>query len=315
MNINRKIYLLILLILITGSIAVLATAGPPQDIYVLLAIDNGNPKTGKQHDLDKERIVGLMVNRVVSMLEKEKLGTTISIDELLSNDRELTAANIFDWLRRINPGPDDVVFVYFSGHGGADGEGAQERFLHLEGGKTYRKELVKIMEELKCRLKILITETDSAGPPVTQPRRSTNTRRFVGVSTNAPLTRTDVLRQLFFEHKGFLNVTSTSLGHIAIGNSLDGGWFTLALMKAIAPIRSPDFSKVDRNPQDGFVSWEEVFELTKEYLNEHYKANESNFSPGLKERFERLGQTTQTPEVLSEFPKRIRQESSLNHGK
>lgn len=303
MNHNKQIFLLILLILITGSIAVSAPAGPPQDIYVLMAIDNGNPQTSERHSLDRNRIEGLMLTKVVSMLEKEGLGTTISIDELLSNERELTAANILDWLRKVNPGPDDVVFVYFSGPGGADKEGAKERFLKVRGDNLYRKELVKIMEGLSCRLKILITEVDSSGPPVTQPRRSTNTRRFVGVSTHDPLTQTDVLRQLFFEHKGFLNLTATSLGHFAMGSATDGGWFTKALIDGMLPV---DLSKVDRNPQNGFVSWEEVFELTKEYLNEHYKANEPNFSERLREMLEQRNQTTQTPEVLSHFPKRIR---------
>ena len=302
MNRNKQIHLLILLILITISIAVSAPAGTPQDIYVLLAIDNGNAKTGSQHMVDKDRIEVLMANRVVSTLKKERLGTTISIDELLSNDRELTAASILDWLRRVNPEPDDVVFVYFSGHGGADKTGAQERFLLLEDGKTYRKEIVKAMEALNCQLKILITDTDSTGPPTAKPKRATNTRRYVGLSTHATLTETDVLRQLFFEHKGFLNLTATSLGHSALADGSHGGWFTMALMRAMF---SADLSKVDRNPQDGFVSWEEVFELTKEYLHEHYQVDESNFPPRMKERLERLNQTTQTPEVLSDFPKRI----------
>ena len=306
MNPNKQIHLWILLILIVGFITVSAATASAQDIHVLIASDDVDPMMGEQYEADKQKIVRLMENNVVSMLEKERLGTTISIDELLSSDDELTADNILGWLRRVNPGPDDVVFVYFSGHGGADIEGAKERFLrvqNVQGGNLYRKELVKIMEGLNCRLKILITETGSSGPQGTKPRRSTNTRRFVGVSTHTPLTQTDVLRQLFFEHKGFLNLTATRLGHFAIGNINDGGWFTEALIKGMLP---PDLSEVDRNPQDGFVSWEEVFELTKEYLNKHYKANESNFSPLSRESLQQRNQTTQIPEVLSDFPKQIR---------
>ena len=303
---NKQIYLLILLILITGAIAVSAPAEPPQDIYVLIAADNDNPVMGERHEIDQQKIVTLMESSLLSMLEKEELGTTINIDELRSSDEGLTAANILDWLRRVNPGPDDVVFVYFSGSGAADEDGEKERFLLVTGDKTddklYRKELVKIMDGLNCRLKILITEVGSLGPPATQPRRSTNTRRLIGVSTHAPLTQTDVLRQLFFEHEGFLNLTATSLGHYALGSTIDGGWFTKALIDGMLPA---DLSKVDRNPQNGFVSWEEVFQLTKEYLNELYKANESKFSEELKEMLEECNQTTQTPEVLSHFPKSV----------
>ena len=287
-------------------VVVSVPAARTQDLHVLMVVQDGQPRTGRQHGVDKERIETLMQSSVRSMLAEEGLRATVSIDELLSNDRQLTKANIFGWLQGINPGPDDVVFVYYSGHGFADKTGAKERYIYVEDsedGKLYRKELVKAMEGLNCRLKILITDISSWGPPPPQTRHSTNTPRFVGVSSDAPLTQTDVLRQLFFEHKGFLNLTATSLGHVAMGQKDEGGYFTLALMKGIFP---DEISELDRNPQDGFVSWEEVFELTKGYLNKHYKANESAFSPRLRERLEQLGQTTQTPEVLSDFPKRIR---------
>lgn len=303
MNRNKQIHLWILLILIASSIAVSGAAELPQDIYVLLVIDNGNPTTGHQHETNKQRIETLMQRSVVSMLTEKGLRTTVSIDELLSNDRQVTKSNILGWLQEINPGPDDVVFVYFSGHGGADKTGAKERFFYVERNeKLYRKELVKAMEGLNCRLKILITATGSTGPPPTKPKPSTNTRRFVGVSTDAPLTQTDVLRQLFFEHKGFLNLTATSLGHVAMGSADEGGWFTKALIEGMLPA---ELSELDRNPQDGFVSWEEVFELTTVHLNHIYQASLANFSERLKERLQQPNQTTQTPEVLSDFPKRV----------
>ena len=70
-----------------------------------------------------------------------------------------------------------------------------------------------------------------------------------------------------------------------------------------------DMSEVDRNPEDGFVSWEEVFELKKKYLNDLYQTNSIEFSDRLKDRMQEIRQKTQVPEVLSDFLKRIRRNS------
>ena len=301
MNPKKKIYLWVaLVIFITGSITVSASALLTQDIHVLIVSDDGNPRTGKQHGADKDRIEGLMKSSVALMLEVENPAAMINIDELLSSDRQLTKNNIFGWLRNVNPGADDVVFVYFSGRGGADKTDAKERFLYgQDDEKLYRKEIATLMAGMQCRLKILITEAHSVGPPATTPMQSTNTRRTVDLGATATLTETDVLRQLFLEHKGFLNLTSTSLGYMSLGYESIGGYFTASLMNAIIP---DAFEDVDQFPQDGFVSWMEVFEFTKEDLSEFYEASAPDFLPSLKERLKRLNQTTQVPEVLSDFP-------------
>ena len=277
-------------VFVPAALAQNAPVNAPVNAHVLMVIDNGNPNTGKQHNVDKDRIEALMKNKVATMLEIERgKMSTVKMTELLSNDRQAKKDNIFNWLKDVNPDPDDIVFVYFSGHGGADKTGAQERYINLEGGKLYRKELVKAIEALPCRLKILITDACSAGPlaPETIP---------VFASQH------DVLRDLFLGHEGFLNLTSTSLGHVAAGDPSMGSYFTAALMDGILP---DDRNMVDKNPNDNFVSWEEVFEVATESLDEFFQANLPKFKKRMKERLKKINQKTQTPQALSEFPKRI----------
>ena len=300
MKLNKQIYLWVVLTVIVSCITVFVPTALAQNIHTLIVSDDGDPKTGNQYGADKDRIEGLMRSSVALMLEAERPGTTVNVDELLSKDGKLTANHIFGWLQEVNPEPDDVVFVHFSGRGGANKTGAKERFLYVQDDeKLYRKEIAALMERLQCRLKILITEVNSVGPPATKPMQATNTKRAADFSTTTTLTQADVLRQLFLEHEGFLNLTSTSLGYMSLGSELMGGYFTVSLMNAIIP---DAFEDVDQSPQDGFVSWEEVFEFTKEGLNEFYEVSEPDFLPSLKERLKRLNQTTQVPEVLSDFP-------------
>lgn len=288
MKAMKGLHLLLVLTVLFGIAAIFVPVTLAQNIHVLMVIDNGHPKTGTQHGKDKAAIEGLMNTKVSDMIEK--VGGKVNIDELLSNDRQVTRDKIFNWLKNVNPDPKDVVFVYFSGHGGADKTGSHARYITIQGNeKLYRKEVAKVVEALNCRLKILITDACSAGPLRTE-------------EIPIPSSDEDILRNLFLQHEGFLNLTSTSVGHVAFGDKTTGSYFTASLMEGIIP---GDLADVDRAPQDGFVSWEEVLTLTKEHLDDLYQANKPYFSTKVKQRMKRIGQTTQIPEALSPFPKPI----------
>lgn len=290
---NKQIRLWISLILIAGSIAVFVTAAPAQNIHVLMVIDDANPRTGSRHTVDRLRIEALMnigVRR--HMFEKQRPDATVKMTELRSKDNQAKMDNILNWLQNVNPATEDVVFVYFSGPGGIDEADAKRRFLILQNDeKLYRKEIATLIEGMQCRLKILVTDTYNA----------IDTRQLWDLVVDD--WTVDVLHNLFFEHEGFLNITSSAFGQIAISSSERGGYFTASLINGMFP---SDMRVIDRKPQDGFVSWEEVFEFTKEDMNYFYESSEPGFPSNLKETLQQRNQTTQTPEVLSEFPKRLR---------
>ena len=159
----------------------------------------------------------------------------------------------------MNPGADDVVFVYYSGHGKIDRRKADSLVLMLPDKNLSRHQLAKAMERLRCRLKILITDSCSSGPRVTA-QTNLNTKRDsfdVDKIVDSPDIGESFI-DLFLEHKGFLNLTSTSEGEFAFGDNHDGGWFTLAFVKVLYRFRN-----LDQSPHDGFVSWEEVFKATR----------------------------------------------------
>ena len=331
--------LLVLSILLAGGTFVFILNAPAQDMFVLMVIDTDDPMGFKRCEVDKHRIENFIKSKVAPMLEKEKPGTMVKISALLSDHgHEITRENIFGWLQGLTLEPDDVVFVYFSGEGGADKEGIKGRFLRIRHReKLYRKELATVMEALNCRLKILITETSSVGPipmVVTDSKRSTGTEIIAEVGKTADtipkiiaevgktadtiphITPINYLRQLFLEHEGFLNLTSTSLGHAALGRDTEGSWFTKALIEEILRLDSDEEIWRLHSDEDGeiwrlhsvllknnFLSWKTVFELTSVSLDQFYKEQEQSFPAHLKTDLRKLNQTTQIPEVLSDFPK------------
>ena len=68
----------------------------------------------------------------------------------------------------MQPAPDDVVFLYYIGDGTAD-ENEELHLDLLDNEKIPRKAIADSMRNLACRLKILITDAGSQGPPVTAP--------------------------------------------------------------------------------------------------------------------------------------------------
>ena len=74
----------------------------------------------------------------------------------LANAGSITAENILEWVNTVSPAHDDVVFVYFTGHGGTYPSGDNVGEFHLSlppDGAFNRGRLVEAMDRLGCRLK------------------------------------------------------------------------------------------------------------------------------------------------------------------
>ena len=226
------------------------------------------------------------------MLEMKNPSANLTVTELLSKSHQMTKNGIFGWLQNLNPNTDDVVFVYFSGHGGTDTE-TKDMYITLQAKqRLYRKEIVEALEGLDCRLKMLITDARVFLDP-----------HPVIILADPFADTKPALYNLFFEHEGFLNISSASEGEIAVGDSREGGCFTRSLLDTIW--EGVEIGYIDFEPQDGFVSWSEVFELTKEATMERFDRNKNAFPPRVLERMQKAGQTTQTPKYFGELPKRF----------
>ena len=113
--------------------------------------------------------------------------------------------------------------------------------------------LVQAIEEIPCRLKILLTDADSSGVPIipTDTRKPTDgivrlqERIERDWRLDEDLFLVEVLEHLFYEHEGFADLTAATEGEFALRSAEGGGIFTRAFWDAIFD--------ADKLGDDGFV--------------------------------------------------------------
>ena len=283
----RGLHLFVVLTVLLVSAVVFTPAAEAMRIHALLIILDGDAVNFIHYQKSQEQVERFLntVNRELNI----PVDTVHLLSSAISTDPKYTSsANILEWLDSVSPRRNDVVFVYYAGHGGADKSWPNKLFLSLPSErKFYREHIVKAIEGLDCRLKLLITDTCSFGPPITE---------HLGA---APSLRS-ALANLFFEHKGFLNLTAATEGELAASDSVVGGWFTRSLVISILQ----RYSDLDTNG-DNFVSWAEVFKATRTKTMRYFEMNADKFEEHWKKLLEEIGQTTQRPKYYGELPKRI----------
>ena len=293
MKTKRRLHLLAVLAILLGAAVVFTPAANAlPKIHSLLIVMDGDTRMSQAFEISRNKIQNLLseVRDVlgISLVPGYNLYQYQRHLFSAAGENRPTRSNIMQWFREVRPGPDDVVFVYFCGHGGAYSN--RELYLSLVGGELIdRKELVKAMERIKCRLKILATDACSYG--------GANVRAEPDV---APTKKT-AYRNLFFEHKGFLNITSASEGELSLGDAVTGTWFTENFAFGI----TEEYEHIDKNPKDGFVSWKEVFEYTRGYTMEAFRENYERISEKNKQKMKKSGQTSQRPKYFGQLPTRI----------
>ena len=104
-------------------------------------------------------------------------------------------------------------------------------------------------------------------------------------------------KNLFLEHTGFLDITAASKNQYAWGNNEIGGYFTVSLIGSFT-------AETDAN-QDRFLSWEEVFDVTRRKTQQLFR--ETTFPSYVLLNKNR--QTTQTP-ICYELPEKTPLSSS-----
>ncbi|MDF1656330.1 MAG: YARHG domain-containing protein [Verrucomicrobiales bacterium] len=135
-----------------------------------------------------------------------------------------------------NIGPEDTVYIHFSGHGVIRDPLSGEQFLNfVDESELSRNEWAKSIAALPCRLKILITDCCSSYPP-----------EFVIAEGDERVEPWKNLYALLLEHEGFVDITAASPGQVALGSS-NGGFLTINL----------------ESDMQRYSSWERVFEETQ----------------------------------------------------
>lgn len=220
-NMRRCSVFTVLIIVLLSSIVVFtpaATAAKPT-IHALLVIMDGDPANFKQYQQSSRWIRQLLQavkNNDVCELKLTSLRSNSNNHEEWPNPQR-----ILTWIRQLTPGPNDVIFIYYCGHGARNLQAPEGgTYFDLTGVKLYRKKLVdtlKASQAWESRLKILITDTCSVDSSVKVLTESLGTSAAVDYNAGR------VYRQLFVEHEGFLHITSATENEYSWGDSTNGG--------------------------------------------------------------------------------------------
>ena len=263
------------LLIFLWSATVCVPAAEGQTVHALLIVMDDDPSVGQNVKVDRKRI-----QHMLDSVQNE-LSWDLERTDLLSSQDSATRTKVLEWIKNIRTNPNDVVFIYYAGHGGMNRN--KETFLATEGQYLYRKELVNALESIELpRLTCLITDccsslVQSALDPTLQSSRS------------GARPASAVLKNLFLEHKGFLHLTSATEGQYAWSNVVNGGWFTLSLINAMEA--DPDGNR------DRFLSWEEVFVKARENTEKLFA--QTTFTAEQQSRMRQLGITSQTPKAYA----------------
>lgn len=228
---------------------------------------------------------GETVQKSLGVLQSENI-SQLNMTIMRSSERKVTTSDMIEWIGNIDPSDNDVVMVYYSGHGFIDDQ--NKHFVTFEEGDTIaRTDIISRLKEINCRLQILIT--DSCSNLVSLPTPVTASPRSVGERQDK-----DYYKDLFIEHSGLLDITAASEGEYAWGDGKLGGYFTSSL-----------FSAFKGNGRD-FRTWNDVFSDAKDGVMQ--KFSQTQFSPTDIRRIQSKGIKGQNPKAYI-LPKPTRTEN------
>lgn len=250
-----------------------------QTVHALLVLMDADLNIGPAMKANQKNVESLL-----TLIEHEA-DLRLKKQLLLSSHNEARKSYIMTWLEEINPSDDDVVFVYFSGFGGAtpQTEGERDAFVYLQDGEFHQSDFAQNLQDVSnCRLKILITDrcrgllkSTSINSPNETPTFNKHTK----------------IKHLFMEHEGFLHLSGAAVGEYGWADERVGGLFTDTLLRAI---NHPSGSDIDGNA-DGFIAWQEIFDLTQHMTADRFQSAYPMLSESLKELLREQDSVSQTP--------------------
>jgi hypothetical protein len=223
-------------VVVTGGGPTLAADAPPiaqpEDatrVHALLIADTMDKDIGESVAVDLRQMKAAIEN---GLPESRR-----SIAQMTGAD--VTPAAILARVRSLPVAATDGLVVYYAGHGAWADTGPYLR-LH-DAALLQRADLVAAMRERAPRLAVLLTDCCST---------------YVGKAAfyRAAVADPDVFRDLFFRHRGLVDITAAQKGQVAVGDTMQGGIFTQALTEVLTATPRETLD-ADR---DGVVSWAEA---------------------------------------------------------
>lgn len=150
---------------------------------------------------------------------------------------DVTPENVLAHYKSLRIGDEESLLFIYSGHGGIDP--IQGQFLAMRRGPLDRSDLRVAMDNTGAGLRVILSNCCSNIAGIDPPNR-----RIPAAWEG--------FKQLFFQHRGLVDITAASDKTFAWVSSKHGGLFTQCLARLFCePIESTDENG------DGFVSWDE----------------------------------------------------------
>ncbi|HOA72237.1 MAG TPA: caspase family protein [Phycisphaerae bacterium] len=199
-----------------AGLAALASASVSNaaDLHFFFMADTLDPDIGTGVDLQK---AGRWAQTIASYT-----GLELRFESL--SGTRFTAARARTMLQAINPGPDDVVYVTYSGHGFNTGQTQWPTFTLMTGSHLDFVDVVSILQPKPQRLLILLADCCNV------PLASGRTGPDLDSPNESALTAVN-FQNLFLTFRGTILVSASSQGEYSLGDAVEGGLFLNAFME------------------------------------------------------------------------------------
>jgi hypothetical protein len=226
---------------------------PLKKVRVLLVIDTNSNLT-EAVKIDRNNILGL--------LRKTIPGERYSVD-LLEGD-EVTPEKILDHYARLQTGPDECLFFYYTGHGGTEKKRGHALIMGARGRERllFRSDLLKALKAKNAGLVVCLTDCCSTVFELPNPVRIT-----VAGSTQR---LHPVMEALFFRSRGVVDITAAEYDTGALCDNELGSFMTAAFKKVVL---------AEPRGKDGLLTWQEFFPLLKRETEGIFKNWKAKLKP------------------------------------
>ncbi len=217
------------------------------------------------------------VSKFLNILSEQNI---IPVEKTLLQGQNATRKNIITLLKNIQINSNDVLFIYFSGHGGMK---KKETFLlTAEGDYLYRDELESLVKSKPARLSLVFSDACSSSIDAIGGRGT-----FFKDNKEKENAFIEIYKNLFYNYQGLLYVTAATEGEYAWGGK-DGGAFTKSFFYEVLL-------------QDPRLSWEENYNEAKKRTQEkfNYLVNMGILKQSDLQDLKKRGIKSQTPKAYS----------------
>lgn len=163
----------------------------------------------------------------------------------------IRSQQVVEWLENLNPKPEDIVLVYYSGHGEIDAPSLLFSSGSNENDTLDRKTLSQKLEQKPARLRMLITDGSSFMEKKTGD--SPDSTEGSVPKDPEPKLKLNGIVNLFFGHTGFLDIAAASQRTQHGRNVASSEAFFTSVFVAQVQGTMQDANK------DYFISWEDAF--------------------------------------------------------